>query len=311
MFSALVTGYLFLGGAGGGALVVLSVLECANMRLRRRMRLRLDAPGSVLPNELFTRAWPICFIALAFGIFCLFADIGRPDRVFGLVTSPQLSAMTVGAWALFVAFVVAAIFAAQSLLDGISFGLVSMVILAAVGAMSGFVVMSYTGLLLASMASVLVWQTPLLPVVFIFSSLSCGIAVVFLAAAFDESRQPVSFVMIKLTRADRCLIVLEAICLTAFLLWAQSGQGTQEAARALTTSNLAWVFWGGVVALGIGAPLALELFVPNENYRMQFLLIAACVFAGGCALRACIVGAGAYDVTQMPEMFYGLIVQKI
>ena len=33
---------------------------------------------------------------------------------------------------------------------------------------------------------------------------------------------------------------------------------------------------------------------------------AALLLAGGFALRWCIVGAGAYDVTQMPEALYGL-----
>ena len=86
MFSALTTGYLFLGGAGAGALVVLSLLECANAQRRfgrspvrtlmtpapalasasaTRARLRT---AFALPDEFFARAWPLCFVALAVGM---------------------------------------------------------------------------------------------------------------------------------------------------------------------------------------------------------------------------------------------------
>ena len=42
MFSEFVIAYLFLGGTGGGALVVLALLECANAR-RRFSRIRITS----------------------------------------------------------------------------------------------------------------------------------------------------------------------------------------------------------------------------------------------------------------------------
>ena len=80
MFDSLVIGYLFLGGAGGGALVVLAALEGVRSLAGRRLG---------LPDEFFARAWPVSTVALAAGIVCIFADLGRPDRLFALVLSPQ------------------------------------------------------------------------------------------------------------------------------------------------------------------------------------------------------------------------------
>ena len=81
MFDSLVIGYLFLGGAGGGAVVVLAALEGVRAFAGRRLG---------LPNEFFARAWPVSTVVLAAGIVCIFADLGRPDRLFALVLSPQL-----------------------------------------------------------------------------------------------------------------------------------------------------------------------------------------------------------------------------
>lgn len=55
MFNLLTTCYLFLGGAGGGALVVLSLLECARacrFLLAASSRLRRMALRLAFPDEL-------------------------------------------------------------------------------------------------------------------------------------------------------------------------------------------------------------------------------------------------------------------
>ena len=71
MFDLLVIGYLFLGGAGGGACAVLSALEVA----------RVVAPGRMeFPDDLFARAWPVCTVALVTGIVCIAADLPESER---------------------------------------------------------------------------------------------------------------------------------------------------------------------------------------------------------------------------------------
>lgn len=297
MFNALTIGYLFLGGTGAGALAVLCVLECA-----RVLRWRALA----MPEEFFARGWPVCTVTLATGILCLLADLGRPDRLLHLLTSPEPSAMAVGSFALAAALVLAAAFSAFALFDTVRLPRVAVVCLAAAGVAAAGATAAYTGVLLESLASVLLWRTPLVPALFVLSSASCGIAVAFLAASFVETRHPYRGPLVWLARVDGGIVLVEAGCLAVFLLLAFAGEGTVAAARALVLGELAPVFWGVLAVCGLAVPLVLERFLTHGNSRTQLLWIAALLLVGGFALRWCIVGAGAYDVTQMPEALYGL-----
>ena len=290
VFNVLTTSYLFLGGTGAGALAVLCVLECA-----RVLRWRALA----MPEEFFARAWPVCAVTLATGMLCLLADLGRPDRLLGLLSSPTPSAMAAGSFALVAALACAAAFSLGALLDTVRLPRAAVLALAAAGALSAAVTATYTGVLLQSLASVLLWRTPLVPVLFVLSSASCGIATAFLAASFVETRHPYRGPLVWLARIDGGIVVVEAGCLAAFVLLAFAGEATAAAARALA--------FGGVLAVcGLAVPLVLERFLTHGNSRTQLLWIAALLLVGGFALRWCIVGAGAYDVTQMPEALYGL-----
>lgn len=297
MFNALTIGYLFLGGTGAGALAVLCVLECA-----RALRWRALA----MPEEFFARGWPVCTVTLATGILCLLADLGRPDRLLHLLTSPEPSAMAVGSFALAAALVLSAAFSAFALFDTVRLPRVAVVCLAAAGVAAAGATAAYTGVLLESLASVLLWRTPLVPALFVLSSASCGIAVAFLAASFVETRHPYRGPLVWLARVDGGIVLVEAGCIAVFLLLAFAGEGTVAAARALVLGELAPVFWGVLAVCGLAVPLVLERFLTHGNSRTQLLWIAALLLVGGFALRWCIVGAGAYDVTQMPEALYGL-----
>lgn len=311
MFNLLTTGYLFLGGAGAGALVVLSALECANVRRRfapARMRSARLERAFALPDEFFARSWPVCFVALAAGMLCLLADLGRPERLLNLLTSPEPSAVAVGAYALVLALACAGAFSLIELLDGLRIRPVAVGGAAAVGVAAGLVTVAYTGVLLQGLASVLFWRTPLLPVLFALSSLSCGVACSFLGAVFVETRRPITRPLARLALADGVLVMLEALVLVGYLAWAFAGEGTASAAQSLVAGDLRWMFWGGAVLCGLVVPFALERCLTHGNSRTQLLWIAAALLAGGFALRFCLVGAGAYDVTQLPGQLFGLTI---
>ena len=140
----------------------------------------------------------------------------------------------------------------------------------------------------------LFWQTPLLPAVFVLSSLSCGLALALGVAAFVEARRPFMRPLAAwLARADGALIVLEAACLAADPRVGLCGRARAPAAAALATGDLAPVFWGGVAAAGLVAPFVMERLLTHGNHRSQLLWIAAFVLVGGLALRFCLVQAGA------------------
>lgn len=325
LFSALAVMYLFFGGSGAGAVVVLSVLEFRDAQrhqgqARRAAVARAGLRGSAgtaasiagsgrslgLPRNFYARAWPLAFVLLGAGALCLLCDIGRPDRLLALVAHPSLSAIAVGAWAIAVCLLVAGAFTALSLFEGMDMPPTGVRALGFVGVISGLVTAVYTGVLLQGMASVVFWQTAFVPAAFVCSSLSCGIASVFAALSFTEARQPLNAFAVRLAQVDSALIVLEAMCLAGLLAVGFATPGAHDAAWSLAGGEYRWLFWGGLVGVGLVAPFVLERISAPERRRALLLWTGCLVLAGGLALRWCMVLAARYDVTQIPGAVYGL-----
>ena len=319
MFSDFATAYLFLGGTGGGALIVLALLECANARRRfsgvritsgifsasaelsaltpptRSQRVRAKF---ALPDDVLRNAWVICAVTLALGILFLFMDLGRPERVLALLAHPTLSAITVGAYALMLALACATAFCVLALMDVYALSVRGIYVFAAICMVAGTTVILYTGILLTQSVSVLFWMTPLVPALFALSSLSCGIACVMLGAAFATTRQVFSGAMMRLGNIDTALIAGEALVLAAWLIWGLATAGPNLSAQALVTGPLAVPFWLGLAGIGLILPTTLEQYLNYSNHKTQTLMIAALVLFGGVMLRICVVGAGGFDITQ-------------
>lgn len=315
LFNELTVTYLFLGGTGAGMCVVLSLLECFTARESMSVRLMSVAPydsplsrfssALALPSEFFTRAWPACFVLLALGVLCLLVDVGRPERLFNLLFSPQPTAMSVGSYAIAVTLLCSGAFSAMSLLDNVEPSRALSLAIAIVGVASGLVTAVYTGVLLSSLASVLAYQTPLLPALFCVSSLSCGLAGVFAALSFTEPRHPHVRPLAVLTLADGGLVLIETALLTLYVFWLFGSDGTASGAWALVAGDMRWLFWGGLLICGLVVPFVLERFLTHGNARTQLLWIASCLLAGGLSLRICAAGLAAYDVTQIPSLMLG------
>lgn len=300
MFDILVTCYLFLGGAGAGSLIVLSVLELANAPRALTVRIEKEATLRTLPSDFYLHAWPICLVVLLLGVACLGFDLGRFDRVLYLVVSARFSAISIGAYALAIALACAGFFTAVSLLDSFRIPRRVMQVIAGIGILSGIVTAIYTGILLQQMASVLFWNSFLLPLLFFLSSLSTGIACVFLAMAFTETRRPFARAVVRLARIDEVIIILEAVCLAVYLALAHSNPATTETAQAFLLGDLSAAFWLVLIACGLVLPFVLEWYISSDNFRYQLLWICLLVMIGGFTLRYCMVEAATYDVTQSP-----------
>lgn len=291
IFNSLIVAYLFLGGAGGGALVVLSLLEMLNapcIAVRRWF----------LPSEFFARSWAACVIVLGLSVVCLLADVGRIDRVFFLFMSSVPSALAIGTWALAAACALAGTFACINVLAEWDLRAKIAVPGGVAGVFIGLVVMAYTGVMLAELPSVVAWRTPLLPALFILSGISCGIALCLGSWAFVECRAPLVTPFVALSRVDSAVIALEAVGLVVYVAWLSSFPGTFSSAWALVAGVMRWPFWVGLVACGLVVPLVLERLLTFENRRSQLLWVALFVLIGGIALRYLVVGISSFDITQ-------------
>ena len=85
MFSVLAVGYLFLGGAGAGAIAVASILDLAWVRAPFGHASRIGI-GEATPLERTVAVGMLAgFGALALGMLFLLFDLGRIDRVASLL----------------------------------------------------------------------------------------------------------------------------------------------------------------------------------------------------------------------------------
>lgn len=289
MISELATGYLFLGGSGAGALFVLCGVEF----LRTVHSNAANLP--VIPIELLRRSWAACLLCLCLGVLFLIFDLENFEAAIYLLITPQPAALTVGAFFLPAAIACAVAFLVLSSVEGVSATKLPVRLLAVAGAICATVVMSYTGVLLQSMASVLAWQTPLVSILFVLSSLSCGVALVLGSVSFVEARTPLVGLISRLIHIDSALMILEMLSLIIFVVTGLQNPGSTDAMQALIGGSLAPAFWIGLVGVGLLIPFAMEQIAAFSSHRHQLLFIAAAVLIGGLAMRCCVVGLAAFD----------------
>ena len=211
MFGPLIVIYLFLAGAGCGTFVAAVYLS---QRARSSAALRRSLGRVALPSLVIS-----CGM-VAVGAACLMLDLGRPELALDVLANPAGSVLSVGAWAL-VAFMaaVAALLACNLRVLGLGRGAVLAV--KALGCASALVVMVYSGLFLSTIWTLPLLASPLVPVLFTCSSLSCGAAVMLvLPLLCDADPQPL---FARLSRIDGALLALEAVVLTAFMVAAAGG----------------------------------------------------------------------------------------
>ncbi len=171
MFGILVVAYLFLGGAGAGAIVLACLVDLAWVREPFGMRARSSLDEARPSERIVAFGLLVGLAAVALGALCLMFDLGRPDRLDALLTSAVPSLIVVGAYA------VALLVACAAFLTAVRFAYVpavsraAVVVVEAAAAVSGSVVMLYTGLLLQSAVGVALWRTPLVSALFALSSL--------------------------------------------------------------------------------------------------------------------------------------------
>ena len=295
MFSVLAVGYLFLGGAGAGAIAVASILDLAWVRAPFGHASRIGI-GEAMPLERTVAVGMLAgFAALALGMLFLLFDLGRIDRVASLLLRPSLSFLTVGTYAL------AGLAACAALLVAVRFAYLPSVPRGAVRAVVAVVVMLYTGLLLQNTGAVALWSSPLVPVLFLLSSLSCGIATLLLAAYFAPADAGIAWLFRTLARADAVIVVLEAVAAALFVAFALADDhpGAAASAQRLAEGDLALWWWVGFALCGLVVPLAVEGVLSargsfSEACRTGLAVAAVLVLVGGFSMRTALAEAGSH-----------------
>jgi protein NrfD len=278
--------YLFLGGFVAGLMMI------AGYFLYRGRDRNADCVCFVLPS--------LGVILLSLGMFALFLDLEHKRFVWRLYTTfMPLSPMSWGAWILLLVY--PALFATMLLrvpaplgerwpsLAAWSAGFNARAGAARrVGVVNmalGFLLGTYTGVLLSSLGARPLWNTPLLGLLFVASGLSGAAAFVHMVARNREERE-------MMARADNGFIAAELVLLGAMFIWMLSSSEIQQRAAVLLLGGaFASTFWVFVVLLGLVIPLIYQSMAVRHRVPHS-LLMPVLVIVGGLVLRFVIVEAG-------------------
>ncbi len=165
------------------------------------------------------------------------------------------------------------------------------------GSAAGFLITIYTGLLISAAPAISFWNTPALPLLFVFSGFSTGAAYLLLLSTISKNDDAWK-ISEKLEQLDAILIVSELIVLGAYFNFALFlPTGARESAEYLFHSPL---FIVGFFIAGLVIPLAVEtygIFFATHSKKSKSLLTFASILVlfGGYLLRLYVLNAGLYQ----------------
>ena len=311
--------YLFVGGLVAGMMVLAGV---AMLRTAR---------GEDTKSFFSIQTPLLGFMLLNLGMLALLLDLAHPLYVWAIyITFQPLSPMSWGSWVLLIVYGLLLVSALirlpeswpwlgervpllQKASDFFVKSPVRMRWLGMVNIAFGIAVGIYTGILLNTMVARPLWNSAVLPLLFLFSGLSAAAAAVHLATVVFPGRPaprgliggalaamtqplgpqpPEKRTIDTVIRADITFLVIELVLIALLLLsLATSTLSHIEAARLLFSGSYGLVFWVGVVAIGILTPIVLQAL--ELSHRIPHTVVpAVLVLAGGFALRWVLVNAG-------------------
>lgn len=155
---------------------------------------------------------------------------------------------------------------------------------------------AYTGFLLSALKTYPMLNNPVLPILFLFSSLSSGAAACMLFGILGFKESPHSASVKWVHSFERPVVLFELFVMVTFftgLIFA-GGQGEVAAWNAIGSGFWASWFWWGVILFGMLVPLALNAFCSNEvRHKSAFILLVTTLsLAGVLMLRTFILYAG-------------------
>jgi protein NrfD len=289
--------YLFLGGLSGGLMT-------------------MSAINYLRPKKNFDSScsWQITLLApilLTIGLFFLNLDLERKLNAFWFYLAfKPVSPMSWGAWIVLFIYPLMILYALAALPKEVKAGIKNLSLRNAADAMqphllklakanviAGILLAIYTGILLSTLVARPLWNSAILPVLFLTSGMSAGAAVMIIVAKTKETK-------LFFTKVDIWLIVAELIVLLLFFYGHYVGDAAHRQAIMpfFSSSHEFFPYFLSIVVLGVCLPLAIVLkFLEvtgehTEELTTSGLLLmnasAVLVLIGGAVIRFAVVYAG-------------------
>jgi formate-dependent nitrite reductase membrane component NrfD len=151
----------------------------------------------------------------------------------------------------------------------------------------------YTGFAVSYVSAIKVWNTAIVPVLFVTCGLTGGMAIL-LAVMMGQNSGDIA----TLENIIRVVLIALAIIIGVYL-WntTYSSTNARDAIKRLIGGSLAPLFWVGVFLFGIVIPVVISLATIGSAEPAAGLMITAVVseIIGGLALRFAVLKAGVYQ----------------
>ena len=290
--------YLFLAGLSAGALMVSILVKWLE--------------GNETPpwDGLIKAGAMTAPLAIILGLGLLVVDLGKPLTFWYLMVYVNpMSIMSIGVWLLSIYTPLALIFGAMifshsgrlaeplkpfaallGFFERLGTKFESLLLLLSIG------VAAYTGFLLSAVPSFPLFNQPVLPLLFLVSGFSAGIAsnILLGLTVFKSSVNENNLKY--LLALDLRVVPFEMVTLFIMFMGMHylGGAHAVVAAQVLTTGTWASVFWLGVVGIGLVVPVLVAVVaLHGHSYKLGTVLFnSAAVLAGVLLLRFYILYAG-------------------
>ena len=278
VWGPMIAGYLFLAGASAGAFLTSAFVEVKYPEsVKMRVAGRIIAP---------------IFLGIGLVMLMLDAEAGlhNPLRFFWLIANPG-SVMTLGVYFICVFMPVALV---SALLEVLKKPVPKW--LTWIGIVFAFAVAAYTGFLLGVVKAFPLWNNAVLPILFVVSALSAGLAATSLVGLLVDRERFEQMWLIK--KSHVILSAIEMVVLATMLVIVSAGSVEGAASvYSLVAGQYAPAFWGGIVLLGLVAPFIIEgypVFITKRvETSMTSMVVSvigeAGVLVGGFMLRLLVV----------------------
>jgi len=278
--------YLFLGGLAAGILFFAGLYTILGKEK--------EMPATV--------KWSTFLVpfALVIGLFFLFLDLKHKLYFWKLYTTIRLeSPMGWGAWTLMIITPLSVIWCASYLKELIPgwnwkfpilekaelFVIKNRKILAWLLVIYGAILGIYTGILLSAFNARPLWNTSILGPLFLTSGLSAGAATIIWMSKSHTERKVMS-------KIDLILIGIELFLIVhLFMGFLASTEVQIEAAKLFLGGEYTFIFWGGVVVVGLIIPFILEV-LELRGIKIPVAIPSLMILIGGLIFRFIMVDAG-------------------
>ncbi|MDA7848107.1 polysulfide reductase NrfD [Sulfurospirillum sp.] len=224
------------------------------------------------------------------------------DKIFRFVklfmTFVPGSIMSIGTWLLAIAIPVAFAFVC-SFTNFCNFGKYRG-ILANTNMILAICIASYTAFLLGDVTHNLVWNNSVLVILFLFSALSSGLAIVLIVKTILWKNEEVNLKESNnFAKADIIILALEMLSIIVFAYTVFATSMANKISYVFTLDNIVGqIWWLGALGLGLVLPLILNtqaiIYKKSLSHVKEYLLISF-ILVGAFCLRYSVLLAGQWN----------------